>query len=285
VKSIKIVFLVVLYSEKVSTSISLNTLELSLQSYSPNDYVTLVIDNSSNEVASYNISDHQIYFSFGENIGLARAYNEALCFCKENGAVSLIVLDEDSTISEQYLRLLDGAVNSWKNNMAAYVPRVMSHSRVISPFHFNFLALPKYGFRKDKFNYAINSFTIFNVECLDKIGGFESHYWLDALDLSTFDKIRKAGYSVSYLPVDVVHNLSLLGKSIKIERLRNIFHFESCYLAEYHKGLRLAMGLFRLVARGCKIAYKSQKISVLLLCLQSMRRGFYEGRLRVSRSD
>jgi GT2 family glycosyltransferase len=257
------VFVVVIYNTRMSESVTLLSLAASLESVSDFNYRVLIFDNSSN-------SDHESLVSVkrctivwcGENRGLARAYNEGLAYSIRHGGEVLVTLDQDSTVSPEYLKALFEHRLSLRDPVVALCPTLVSGGRVISPYEVNVFGRRRYG-RCGINPRALNSFSVYSVAFLKSIGGFEEFYTLDGLDFSTYARIAKLGKKVFVLPAVVNHELSLLSGRMDISRFTNMTYYEACSLAEYDGPLSAASGTARMLVRAVRNAPKGRHIRYL----------------------
>jgi hypothetical protein len=132
--------------------------------------------------------------------------------------------------------------------LVALCPRVRSSGRIVSPFGFDFLGIPRYGKSNGKI-FAINSFSVYSVDYLCSVGGFDEHYWLDGLDFCIYAEISSGRFDVLVLDVTVDHDLSLLSGDVKKWRMINIEKYEACFLLEYCGPIHVLSGVARLLVR------------------------------------
>lgn len=260
-------FLVVItiFKQDFYSSVSFNSLtDILERNVDRIKFKIVVIDNSPDIPESNFILQNSFsYKAMGRNAGLPTAYNLALDIASKEGFTHLITLDQDSNVNESYIDSVLRHVKSIDGDTVVWVPTVLSNDRLISPFYFNTIGLPRYAF-KSKGCFAINSFSVYDVAYLKKINGFINYYWLDGLDFTIFAEIEKNSKICQLLPVIVNHDLSLLTGNLSVNRIENIARFESIFFCEYMKFSQILIGIFRVFLRGVKLL-KSQKKSLNII--------------------
>jgi GT2 family glycosyltransferase len=246
-------FVVVLYKCKIADSAACR----SLLSRAAPDGVRLrglIYDNTPDiSVENKSLSQDVEYCAAGINRGLPVAYNDGIRRAWEAGAQYFMLLDQDSTITADFLRAAALAVKETSSGQVVWAPHIIASNRHISPYKFNTLGLPmfKYDLSRERAAYfAINSYSIISLEFLKKIGGFDEYYWLDGLDFWFYSRVARMGYKVGIISANVTHHLSLLEGGISAMRLLNIARYESCFFWEYFPKLQAVTGTLRLLARG-----------------------------------
>jgi GT2 family glycosyltransferase len=246
-------FVVVLYKCKIADSTACR----SLLSKAMPDGVRLrglIYDNTPNIVAeNKRLSGDIEYCSTGMNKGLPAAYNDGIGRALKGGARYFMLVDQDSTITAEFLEAAARAVKESPADQVAWAPHIIASNRHISPYKFNALGLPtfKYDLSSTPAAYfAINSYSIILLGFLEEIGGFDEFYWLDGLDFWFYSRVARMGYKVGVIGINVTHHLSLLDGGISATRLLNIARYESCFFWEYFPKLQAVTGTFRVLARG-----------------------------------
>jgi GT2 family glycosyltransferase len=185
--------------------------------------VSLVIyDNSPqpHELPSIPLSAHYIHDV--SNAGLARAYNAALARAQAEGSSWLLLLDQDTRLSHEYLAELLNAVDSVQSQVqiGAIVPKLWAGTRLYSP------DAPFFRHIRQQFSdklltvkedvtgtlarplTAYNSGAALRVSALEAIGGFPEDFWLDFLDHAVFQQLHLQGYRVWVMRTVLQQNLS-----------------------------------------------------------------------------
>jgi GT2 family glycosyltransferase len=246
-------FVVVLYNCKITESAACRSL---LSMHMPNGVRLrgLIYDNTPNITAeNKNISDRVEYCSTGVNNGLPAAYNDGIRRGAECGAQYIMLVDQDSTITTEFLEAAAQAAKHPSAEQVVWVPHIIASNRHISPYKFNAFGLPTFAYdlsRTPAAYFAINSYSIISLRFLRQIGGFDEFYWLDGLDSWFFSRVARMGHKVGVIGVDVTHHLSLLDRSVSAPRLLNIARYESCFLWECLPKWQAVTGTVRVFARG-----------------------------------
>ncbi len=271
----EIFIIIVLYKSNLENSRTISTLGAFL-----NKKVNLfVYDNSpekqyQEEKFTYNNFDIQ-YFHDPTNSGLSKAYNDALVLAQDKNYAWLLLLDQDTYFTKEYVEAIELLqIDDDFKNMAAIIPRVnsLNGGQQISPgkILLGGICRPlklKEGIVNSKIS-GINSGTILNVEYLKLINGFNTNYTLDMLDHWYFKKIFSDGKDVFLLNAEIKQDLSVLEdfeKSVSVERYEQMLNAE-CLFAEEESFLSLFVFKVRLILRILKQRkFKSKKYCQLTL--------------------
>jgi GT2 family glycosyltransferase len=193
------------------------------------------------------------------NLGTSGAYNEAMKFADSVGCPWLLLLDQDTTVSDDLLRGMIAYSEKLKDaqEVAAVVPFVSSHGTLVSPRRlrsFNRVQQipPTFsGLCKDK-AYAVNSATLMRVAALREVGGYSDEFWLDLSDVYVFQGLhRKGKYMYIAGDLHVEHSIASMNfdKEMSSERYRNFLAAESAYVDLFLSPLERAFQLVRLFVR------------------------------------
>jgi GT2 family glycosyltransferase len=275
-----IYFVVVLYGCRIEESSACRSL-LSMTVPEGVQLYGLVYDNTPAIAAEgKRLSNNVEYLSTGNNGGLPVAYNEAIRRAQARRARYLMLVDQDSTITIEFLKAVIAAVKNASVDQVAWVPLVVAQGRLISPFKFNRLGLPTF---KCDFStpphgcFAINSYSIISLSFLEAIGGFDEFYWLDGLDFWLYSRVARMGYRIGIIEERVTHRLSLLGGGISASRLSNIAHYEVCFFWEYFSKPQAIVGSLRVLARGVRHTQTLSRSGKILSYLREMAAGMSAG--------
>lgn len=270
----EIFIIIVLYKNNLENSRTISTLGIFL-----NKKVNLfVYDNSpekqyQEEKFTYNNFDIQ-YFHDATNSGLSKAYNHALALAHDKNYTWLLLLDQDTYFTKEYVEAIELLQIDDFKNTAAIIPRVnsLNGGQQISPgkILLGGICRPlklKEGIVNSKIS-GINSGTILNVEYLKLINGFNTNYTLDMLDHWYFRKIFSDGKDVFLLNAEIKQDLSVLEdfeKSVSIERYEQMLNAE-CLFAEEESFLSIFVFKARLILRILKQRkFKNKKYCQLTL--------------------
>ena len=273
-----VVFVIVVYKIKPSECIALSSLISSLCVNGVKSFKILILDNSPGSDSIYKIESKFDYFAFGSNVGLAHAYNYALNYCKRIGAEFIVTLDQDSTVTLDYIDEIFKCVKIYAGKEVVLCPTIMCGNRQVSPFSYSPIGVPRYKISGEL--HAINSFSVYSVNTLISLKIIDEFYWLDALDFSIFENLHRNKIPVIPMHVQVQHDLSLLHEEIGRERLVNIALYEAAFLFEYCGPVRLLSGLLRLLFRVVRRVNYRNKIEDLCVVLQAIMIGSFRGLIR-----
>jgi len=247
-------FVVVLYQMSLSQAQAIRSL-LHNRAFLREHSVNILILNNTPGVQpkTRSIANGVEYVSFGENRGLAYAYQFAFVLAQAKSYRFLVLLDQDSEVESNYLHALSKVVEECQAAVGIWCPNVVSGGMRISPYSLNALGWPNFTPHKEAERlYGINSFSVLSVEFIASIGGFNQFYWLDCLDFWLYEKARENGWIVRRLDVSTRHNLSLISGNLSLTRMMNIAFYESCFVAEHGQKMRIVGTILRLIVRGMK---------------------------------
>lgn len=196
----EIIFGIVLYNEKISTSDTFLSLIESIKSYNTNNKVNIIVfdnspnnDNNSHEIIRYTDNITVYYFTENVNKGLPYAYNLFASKAKEMNKNWLVLLDQDTTLPTNfYSSYLDIDSDS---SVVLYCSLVFSNNELMSPAYYkNFrsykMPLPN-GDKLDlKDVSCINSGLMINVNYFLEVGGYNKELFLDFCDHDFIYKLK-----------------------------------------------------------------------------------------------
>jgi hypothetical protein len=167
-----------------------------------------------------------------QNDMLYGAYNYALNKAHKNNTSWLMLLDQDTKLSDSYFKSLSVALSQdFIHDYVAIVPILKMGSRHLSPATYKKNLGPFWCNRpicdtKYTENEIVSAFNTTSVICVDdliNIGGFTSLYPLDMLDFWYFYQFYLQNKKVYVLDVVLQHSLSLLEKNngMSIIRYKN----------------------------------------------------------------
>lgn len=236
-----LIAVLVLYMCRIEDSLSYQTFKRA--SEAAGVHVPLIVYDNSPEpqaVGSW-LSAEVTYFHNASNGGLVGAYNFALDRCRATGVPWLLLLDQDTSLPEPYLRAFFSVVRSASRECAAFVPRVRINGRLSSPKRF-ILTRPRLpmkatftGQAREEI-VAINSGMFVSVEHLRARGNYPSHYWLDAVDFWFCADTYACGKHLYVLDVSVDHVLSIRDmSSVSMARWHSITGSDSTFTIEMRR--------------------------------------------------
>jgi GT2 family glycosyltransferase len=257
----QVVAVIVLYKRRPEQSQTINSLASVLER-NPSLLRSIRIflwDNSPQAIDRLDLPFPCDYKHGGGNVGTSGAYNHAMVFAEAQGSPWLLLLDQDTTLSDEFLpRMLEyGYQLQDSPEVGSVVPFVYSHGKPVSPrllgrFNRNLqLPLGFHGICRKK-SYAINSTAMLRVAALREIGGYSEEFWLDLSDVYAFLAMNQKGRYM-YVAGDLVLEHSLAGmdydNEMTCERYRNFLAAESAYVDLYSSPPERAAQLLRLLIR------------------------------------
>ncbi len=162
------------------------------------------------------------------NKGIARGLNEGLELARTVGATWLLTVDQDSLVTSDYIPTLLNFANTinnqlWTDNpIGAVAPASISDAsgeityptKVLQTSRANSLLTTEE---------VMQSGALWNVQALDRVGGFDSDLAIDAVDAAACLRLREAGFVIAVTAeVSISHNLGaarqvrLFGRSVTV---------------------------------------------------------------------
>jgi GT2 family glycosyltransferase len=193
------------------------------------------------------------------NVGTSGAYNYAMELALSLDCPWLLLLDQDTTVTEQFLRVMIRYSDEFRQSpeIAAVVPFIFSHGTLVSPrrlLSFNRvrqIPVTFNGLCKEK-AYAVNSATLMRVAALREVGGYSDEFWLDLSDVYVFQAFHRR-HQFIYIAGDlhVEHSIASMDfdKEMSPERYRNFLAAESAYVDLFLSPLERSSQLLRLLVR------------------------------------
>jgi len=238
----KIFVILVLYQTKLEESKTIKSLNEVLDL----NFNIFVYDNS--PIKQYEKDNFELgklnihYFHDESNLGLSTAYNYALNLAQKCNKTWLLLLDQDSTLTQEYIVALEKTEEiSLPYRVVAIIPKVlmMSNNQAISPCKIGLGGLTRpininTGLIEQPIS-AINSGTLLKVNYMVDINGFSKNYSLDMLDHWYFRKLYNDGYKSFLLSATIYQELSVYGsieENMSIERYQQILKAESNFISE-----------------------------------------------------
>lgn len=257
----QIVAVIVLYKREPERSETINSLAAVFERDPEllRSIRVLVWDNSPAAIDPLRLPFACDYQHAGRNVGTSGAYNKAMEFADAQGSPWLLLLDQDTVISNEFLpRMLEYSyLLQDSSEIGSVVPFIYSHEQLVSPrFLLSFNRSPQipltlHGICKKK-AFAANSTTLVRVAALKEIGGYSEEFWLDLSDVYAFHAMYLKGRYL-YVAADLTLRHSLSGmdydKEMTSERYRNFLAAEGAFVDLYSSPLEQAAQLFRLFVR------------------------------------
>ena len=257
----QIVAVVVLYKrlpEQSQTIDSLGKVFLS-QPQLMNSIQVILFDNSPTALDQVQLSFPCKYRHAPRNVGTSGAYNYAMELAEAEQIPWLLLLDQDTTVSAEFLpRMLEysGSLQE-QTEVGSVVPFIYSHGELVSPrtlMRFNRIGrIPSTcsGILRQK-AFAVNSASLMRVAALREIGGYSDEFWLDLSDVYVFQAMyRKGRYLYIAGDLKLQHSITSMDfdNDMAPERYRNFLAAESAFVDLYSSAPERAAHLVRLLAR------------------------------------
>jgi GT2 family glycosyltransferase len=212
----RILAVVVLYKMTFDQSRAVTSL---LEAFSEGDVLMeaielMVCDNTPYEQAAPASFSGRFYRDV-TNPGLAHWYNLALRNATESGIGWMLLLDQDTEATAEYIAEILAQTEAMESNreIAAMLPKLVQNGVVCSP-----LTPPTYRhprpFDRNFFGVAASRLHVFNsgsvlrVSALNDAGGFPEDFPLDYLDHATFAQLQSRGGKLLVLQSSLEHDLS-----------------------------------------------------------------------------
>ncbi len=191
-----------------------------------------------------------------DNIYLAKAYNQALQIAKQRGKSWLLLLDDDTEVTPQYLQT--ASQFALQSAIPVAVPYLSDHvGQQLSPKWYNKYSGPfkRLSISKrsdDDVMMAFNSGAMFHIPTFESLlNNFNEDYPLDYLDFDTFYRLAHQGITPAILEATLRHNLSISDSRnyVSVHRYRCLMDAELRYTKQLGTIQSIMWYKLRLVAR------------------------------------
>jgi GT2 family glycosyltransferase len=242
-----ILAVVVLYNRELSRSQSFTSLSgiLNANPGLAKHFSLVVYDNSPQAQSPVSADFPAHYVHDPSNGGLASAYNYALARAESEQREWLLLLDQDTSPTQEFLfELLQTATALQATaEVAAIVPKLMVNGGIHSPDS-EFIQLIRRQFQSPKPPIAhdlvgiqqqplcaYNSGSTLRVSALRAIGGFPPEFWLDYLDHAVYHALYVRGYRTHLMLATLAHDASYSDlESVPFWRLHNVLTAQTLYV-------------------------------------------------------
>jgi GT2 family glycosyltransferase len=230
------------------------------------------------------------------NGGLAPAYEYALQRAAATGTNWLLLLDQDTTLTADYVAEVLRRIVELEDQteIGSIVPKLVAKGRVYSPesdvlyqmrHQFQSLrhpVLPTDSGTQLRPMSAYNSGAVIRVAALQAIGGFPADFWLDYLDHAVFQLLHRRGLLIFVMEASLEQNLSHLDiNDVPHWRHRSVLTAQTRFITRY--GQRRDRFFFRvyLLRTSCfmfftcrnRRVWKEMLLQMLLLRVPSVQLG------------
>jgi GT2 family glycosyltransferase len=199
------------------------------------------------------------YVHSNANQGVSGAYNAAIAAATERRCGWLLLLDDDTSVTGEFLHgMLSHAVEVKEEEpIAAIVPFLYAGTFCLSPRLWRFarhvpLPRPAITYTEKRSIFAANSGTLMRARALAAIGGYSSRFWLDYSDIDVFHRLHQHGFSVRIAgDLKLEHEMAMLDydRQMTPGRFATFLAAESDFVDLYRGPAERGMHLLRLVAR------------------------------------
>ncbi len=228
-------------------------------------YQLLIWDNSPKPLVEPHLPIPFTYRHSERNLGVSGAYNGAMEVALERGAAWMLLLDQDSEVTEGFLEamLSHAREQAGDGRVAAIVPTVKVRGLTMSPKRQLFNRHCDYpagecGIAEGE-TVAINSGCLMRPSALARIGGFSTDFWLDYSDVYVFHHFFEQGLRVwRAADVELEHEMSIMDydRLMTPWRYRNFSYAETAFHDLYRSRLENLIQTARLFARAIKQRFK-----------------------------
>ena len=285
-----IVIVVVLYKRSPQQSQTIQSLAqvFGLTPGLLQSYRVFVWDNTPTALADLTFPFPVDYRHNGRNLGTSGAYNHAMQFAEANGVPWMLLFDQDTTVSQEFLpRMLEYSMR-FENQpeIGTVVPFIYSHGTLVSPRRLGSFNRNKqipstfHGVYPQK-AYAVNSATLMRVAALAEIGGYSEEFWLDLSDVYAFQAMYQKGRR-TYIAGDLQlqHSIAALDfdKEMTPHRYRNFLAAESAYVDLYSSPVERACHLLRLFLRTIRQYQRYENKVFAKVCWEYFCRRLFQSR-------
>ena len=162
------------------------------------------------------------------NEGIARGLNEGLDLARTVGATWLLTVDQDSLVTSEYIPTLLNFANTinnqlWTDNpIGAVAPASISDASGEITYPTKVLATSQVNSLLTT-EEVMQSGALWNVQALDRVGGFDSDLAIDAVDAAACLRLREVGFVIAVTAeVTISHNLGaarqvrLFGRTVTV---------------------------------------------------------------------
>ncbi|HZQ68830.1 MAG TPA: glycosyltransferase [Terriglobales bacterium] len=233
----------VIYRQAISESTSFGSLRNALLERPELTHCLrlLVYDNSLSAQAIPAVNVALEYVHNPNNGGLLAAYREGLARGLEDQIPWIMLLDQDTEFSADFLDELVSLATSHlsQEQVAAIVPGLRCGNRSISPARMRFGRSPIViegfsGIAQFKIR-ALNSGSTFRTSFLQELKEVNPQFWLDFVDFLLFEELNLRGYKVFVCSSVLQHGLSAIDpdRLMPTARYQNVRFSESLFMDLY----------------------------------------------------
>jgi GT2 family glycosyltransferase len=219
----------------------------------------LVWDNSPEPREERGLPFAYTYRHSAVNEGVSGAYNAAMGVAEQHRCDWLLLLDDDTSVTGEFLRgLLHHAAGiDSEERVAAVVPFLYAGTFCMSPRLWRFarhvpLPRPAAAYTEKRAIFAANSGTLMRVRSLEAIRGYSARFWLDYSDIDVFHRLHQQRFSVRIAgDLRLEHEMAMLDYDRRMTpaRFATFLAAEGDFMDLYRGPAERGMHLLRLAAR------------------------------------
>jgi GT2 family glycosyltransferase len=193
------------------------------------------------------------------NEGVSGAYNAATRMAAQRSCGWLLLLDDDTSVTGEFLRgLLSHAEEiAEEQRIAAVVPFLHAGAFCMSPRLWRFarhvpLPRPAAAYTERRPIFAANSGSLMRTRALEAVGGYSSRFWLDYSDIELFHRLHQHKFFVRIAGnLSLDHEMAMLDYDRRMtpDRFATFLAAESDFMDLYRGPAEQGMHLLRLTAR------------------------------------
>ncbi|RRF95917.1 MAG: glycosyltransferase family 2 protein [Lachnospiraceae bacterium] len=194
----------------------------SLQKISYKNYIVIVIDNASTQIptdtqAKY-LKENSLYYRTARNLGFSGGNNIGIKIAKENNCNFVLLLNNDTTVSPNFLDALM-AIQLQYANVGIVTGKInfyYSKDKIWSAggmYNRNTGVTTQYGGYESKLNSSMRRITfatgclmLIPMEVIDKVGELTETYFLYSEDTDYCQRVLDAGYYIYYCPESIIYH-------------------------------------------------------------------------------
>lgn len=273
----KILCVIVLYNQKLYNCLSYKSfIKANLYNKNLNLFIydnSPVPQHNDNEFKDFNIYYHSDIL----NSGLSNAYNKAAEFANNNGIEWLLLLDQDTTITDNNFLDIFFTKSSQNKHISLFAPIVKtSTGEIMSPKKLRYRIPINSKVHEDYINNIsnigiINSGMFIKTEAFLQVGGYKKEVFLDYSDyqfIERYSTLYKSFYCLNTVLIQDFSN-NINDKSTLINRYilfcKSLSHFEK-------KSIFDNINIFYIVFKRCiSLIVRTKKIAPITILLKHFR--------------
>ncbi|MHB8845078.1 MAG: glycosyltransferase [Nitrospirota bacterium] len=271
----KILAVIIVYNQLIRETTTYRTLIASVDASNRRGDICVIVYDNSRQAQQGDSAESIIsrYVHDPMNGGLSTGYNYALDYALVNNCDWLLLLDQDTELSVDFVSTLMNDISGVQDKkvIVAVVPKVFCGDAPISPFFVRlggtFQTIRRFDKTIEKYEIgAINSGSAVRVSYLEAIGGFNAAFKLDMLDHWLFHTMYLDNKRLLISDTVIRHKLSVQDySSIDYHRYNSIISAEVTYYKNYRSAMDYVVFKVRLAIRAFKLLLIRKRASLAVL--------------------